>query len=131
MFLDYYDPQGDYQPLAFFVDITHNCAAIPGDGNTPIVFTHTSDVAKFVVASLELDQWPGESYVIGDKVTLTEFVELAETAKGTIATGELAPFSVFSFILLLLLLTQNSLPLNKYVALQTQNSTSSTMPKRT
>lgn len=101
MFLDYFDPKGDYQPLAFFVDIAHNSAAIPGDGNTPIVFTHTSDVAKFLVASLELAEWREESYVIGKKITLNELVELAETAKGKISIEEaekLARFDpVFSF----------------------------------
>ncbi|EEU36823.1 uncharacterized protein NECHADRAFT_42269 [Fusarium vanettenii 77-13-4] len=64
------------------VDIEYNKAAIPGDGNTPVTFTHTFDVAEFVAASLELPSWEKESYVIGDSVTWNEFLRLAEEVKG-------------------------------------------------
>lgn len=49
----------------------------------PVAFTHTSDVAKYVAALLDLDMWEPESFVFGDKVTLNEFLHLAEAAKGT------------------------------------------------
>jgi hypothetical protein len=39
-------------PITLFVDIANNAAAIPGTGNEPVVFSHTSDVAKLVAASL-------------------------------------------------------------------------------
>ncbi|KAK1623787.1 hypothetical protein BDP81DRAFT_502811 [Colletotrichum phormii] len=64
------------------VDIEHNRAAIPGQGNTPVTFTHTLDVAEFVVASLELPKWEKESYVIGENVTWNEFLRIAEEIKG-------------------------------------------------
>lgn len=64
------------------MDIPGNTAAIPGDGNTPITFTHTSDVGKFVAASLDLDAWDRISVVIGDKMTMNEAVRLAEETKG-------------------------------------------------
>jgi hypothetical protein len=35
-------------PMALVLDIGADTAAIPGDGNVPVTFTHTSDVAKFV-----------------------------------------------------------------------------------
>ena len=60
----------------------HHTAAIPGSGNTPVAFTHTSDIAQFVVASLDLPEWPEESWIIGDKVTWNEALRLAEAAKG-------------------------------------------------
>ncbi|KAM6514468.1 hypothetical protein FSOLCH5_008708 [Fusarium solani] len=64
------------------VDIEYNRAAIPGDGNTPVTFTHTFDVAEFVAASLDLPSWEKESYVIGESVTWNEFLRLAEEVKG-------------------------------------------------
>ncbi|KAI8670264.1 NmrA domain-containing protein [Fusarium keratoplasticum] len=64
------------------VDIEYNRAAIPGDGNTPVTFTHTFDVAEFVAASLDLPSWEKESYVIGESITWNEFLRLAEEVKG-------------------------------------------------
>ncbi|CAI6092113.1 unnamed protein product [Clonostachys chloroleuca] len=43
-------------------DIANNAAAIPGSGDVPAVFTHTSDVARFVAASLDLDHWDSVHY---------------------------------------------------------------------
>ncbi|KAL6365695.1 hypothetical protein LRP88_01696 [Fusarium phalaenopsidis] len=64
------------------VDIEYNRAAIPGDGNTPVTFTHTFDVAEFVAASLDLPSWEKESYVIGESITWNEFLRFAEEVKG-------------------------------------------------
>lgn len=71
-------------PMTSVVDLAHNIAAIPGSGDVPIVFTHTSDVGKYVDAALDLEKWETEYYLIGDKVTWHEFVKLAEAAKGMI-----------------------------------------------
>jgi nucleoside-diphosphate-sugar epimerase len=68
--------------LVVLMDILGNMAAIPGDGTTPVTFTHTSDVGKFVAASLDLEKWDHVSFVIGDKMTMNEAVKLAEEAKG-------------------------------------------------
>jgi len=84
-FLDYYAIPGvkSYmKPFTFAVDIANGAAAIPGSGETPIVFTHTFDVAKYVAASLDLPKWPERSIIIGDKVTWNQFVKLAEDARG-------------------------------------------------
>ncbi|KAH6714334.1 hypothetical protein BKA61DRAFT_481756 [Leptodontidium sp. MPI-SDFR-AT-0119] len=70
-------------PMTSVVDLAHNIAAIPGLGDVPIVFTHISDVGKYVDAALDLEKWETEYYLIGDKVTWHEFVKLAEAAKGT------------------------------------------------
>lgn len=69
-------------PFVIFMDIPGNMAAIPGDGNTPVTFTHTSDVGRFVAASLDLEKWDRVSAIIGDKMTINEAVKLAEEAKG-------------------------------------------------
>ncbi|EKG12323.1 hypothetical protein MPH_10440 [Macrophomina phaseolina MS6] len=71
------------QPFIPFVDVANKMAAIPGDGNTPVVFTYSYDVAKFVVAALDLPKWDDEFYIIGDKVTWNEFLKLAENARGS------------------------------------------------
>ncbi|KAH6623331.1 hypothetical protein F5144DRAFT_358142 [Chaetomium tenue] len=70
-------------PLVFWLDIANNAAAIPGSGNTPAVFTHTTDVARFVAASLDLPKWEPDTYIFGDRVTWNEFLHWAEDAKGT------------------------------------------------
>lgn len=69
-------------PFTAVIDIAHDMAVIPGSGDNPVVFTHTADLARFVVASLDLEKWDPVSYVIGDKVTWNEFLALAEEAKG-------------------------------------------------
>ena len=84
-FLDYFgnDRIKSYlKRIPVVIDIPHHTAAIPGSGNTPVAFTHTSDIAQFVVASLDLPEWPEESWIIGDKVTWNEALRLAEAAKG-------------------------------------------------
>jgi hypothetical protein len=70
-------------PLVFWLDIPNNAAAIPGSGNTYAVFTHTTDVARFVAASLDLPSWEPETFVMGDRVTWNEFLHWAEEAKGS------------------------------------------------
>jgi NmrA-like family len=69
-------------PYVMLIDIPENMAAIPGDGNKLVTFTHTSDVGKFVAASVDLEKWDRVSTIIGDKVTMNEAVKLAEKAKG-------------------------------------------------
>lgn len=84
-FLDYYvTPTIEtYLPMAtMFVDMAHDVAAIPGTGNTPVVYSHTFDVGELINASLDLEKWERETFVICDKVTLNEFVQIAEAAKG-------------------------------------------------
>ncbi|KAK3376473.1 hypothetical protein B0T24DRAFT_718815 [Lasiosphaeria ovina] len=70
------------QQRTFFIDIPNNVAAIPGSGDVPVVFTHSADIAKFAAAILDLEKWDPVSYVIGDRVTLNEFLRYAEAAKG-------------------------------------------------
>ncbi|EXJ66482.1 uncharacterized protein A1O5_10634 [Cladophialophora psammophila CBS 110553] len=71
-------------PLYCILDISAGKAVIPGDGNCHVVFTHTRDVAKFVNELLDLPahQWPKESAIIGERITLNELVEAAERCTG-------------------------------------------------
>lgn len=86
LFIDLYtSPKAPsyFQPMAMVVDIQGNTASIPGTGDEPITFTHTYDLAKFVVALvLSKERWEKVSVVIGDKITWNEFVTIAEEAKG-------------------------------------------------
>jgi nucleoside-diphosphate-sugar epimerase len=69
-------------PLPIVIDVANNAAAIPGSGNVPVAFTHTTDVASFTAKLLNLEKWPRESYVVGEKLTWNEFLSLVERVKG-------------------------------------------------
>lgn len=85
-FLDYYGiPRiKTYQRnVSIVIDVANGVAGIPAEGKTPVAFTYTLDVAKFAVALLTLESWPKESWVIGDRIAWSEFLSLAEAARGT------------------------------------------------
>lgn len=84
-FLEYYAmPHVEtYIPqTTFVVDMANRHASIPGDGKQKMSFTYTKDVAKFVVAALDLPKWEHDTYAIGEKYTWEEFVQIAEEARG-------------------------------------------------
>jgi nucleoside-diphosphate-sugar epimerase len=84
-FLDYWAQphiESYLRPSPFALDIEHKEAAIPGDGNSRITFTYSFDVARFVVASLDLEEWPEQSRIAGDVLTWNEFVLCAEETLG-------------------------------------------------
>jgi len=84
-FLDYWGMpkvQSFLQPSTVVLDLHSNTAGIPGKGNTPVAFTHTTDVARYASKALDLPQWKPDSYAIGDKITWNAFVDLAEKTKG-------------------------------------------------
>ncbi|KAJ0415262.1 hypothetical protein BJY00DRAFT_318023 [Aspergillus carlsbadensis] len=86
IFLDYFGGPGmkSYlKPNVFAIDIANKVAAIPGTGDVPVTFTYTFDLARFVVAALDLEEWNEESRVVGDAVTWNEFVGLAEEVTGS------------------------------------------------
>ncbi|KAM3512629.1 hypothetical protein MY11210_003723, partial [Beauveria gryllotalpidicola] len=83
VFMDYWGPK-EKTRLSHFpivLDIPSNIAAVPGSGNIPVVFTHTIDVAKFVAASLSLSTWEPVTYIMGDKLSWNQVVQLAEEAR--------------------------------------------------
>ncbi|OCK84255.1 NAD(P)-binding protein [Lepidopterella palustris CBS 459.81] len=84
-FLDYsgYPHFKTYLPhMAIVLDIPNAVAAIPGDGEVPVVFTLTRDVGKFVAASLDLEKWEPKSVIVGDRLTLNQLLKYAEEARG-------------------------------------------------
>ncbi|KAG9190539.1 phenylcoumaran benzylic ether reductase [Alternaria panax] len=85
-FLDYYvEPhvKSYLTGLTPAIEITNEAAAIPGSGNIPVVFTYSFDTGRFVAVLVGQSSWEKESYVIGDEVTLNEFLTIAEEARGT------------------------------------------------
>lgn len=85
-FLDYFvvpKVKSYIDPLALVIDIPNNFAAIPASGDIPVAFTHTFDVASFTAAYVQKPVWEKEAYIIGDKVTWNQFLNIAEEAKGT------------------------------------------------
>ncbi|SPO06190.1 uncharacterized protein DNG_08879 [Cephalotrichum gorgonifer] len=95
LFLDFYGTGPNtptyLNPLAIVFDLPNNIAAIPGSGDVPVTFTHTFDVGRFTAALLTKSKWEKESYVIGDKLTLNDFLRVAEEVKGTKFTVEHDP----------------------------------------
>lgn len=58
-------------------DIPKKIAVALGTGTVPLVMTHTRDVGRFVVASLALEKWEKRSYIVGDRKSWNEVVEIA------------------------------------------------------
>ncbi|SPO01952.1 uncharacterized protein DNG_04625 [Cephalotrichum gorgonifer] len=69
-------------PMTLVLDVAGKKAAIPGNQNKPVVFTYTGDVGKFTAKLLTLDKWEPVSYVVGDRLTWEEFVQIAEEVTG-------------------------------------------------
>jgi nucleoside-diphosphate-sugar epimerase len=67
-----------------FVDIEACQATIPGTGEEQIVWTHTTDVAKFVsrAISMKPGAWKEHSWIVVDKVTFHQILGAAEKARG-------------------------------------------------
>jgi len=87
LFLDYYGMphvQTYLTPLVFVVDIANKMAAIPGaTGDEIMTFTYTKDLAKFVVASLDLPKWEQVMHCYSDNATFKELVQVAEEMTGS------------------------------------------------
>ncbi|KAH6713224.1 hypothetical protein BKA61DRAFT_608754 [Leptodontidium sp. MPI-SDFR-AT-0119] len=70
-------------PLVLVLDIGHRVAGIPGSGDTPVVVTTTTDVGKFVVASLALEKWSETSFVVGDRKSFNDILAISEKVTGS------------------------------------------------
>lgn len=77
----YVTGEGDY-----LMDIRRMTAQIPYYDATGqevrICLTSAQDVARFVVAALELPQWPTEFTMRGERMTLNDVVSVAENMMG-------------------------------------------------
>ncbi|KAL2686752.1 hypothetical protein Neosp_004294 [[Neocosmospora] mangrovei] len=84
--LDYYTGpsiKSYMSPLFVVIDMENNVAAIPGSGDTPVAFTHSLDIGRYVDATLDLERWDPSYRIVGDKITWNRFVAAAQDAKGT------------------------------------------------
>ncbi|KAF5609115.1 SDR family [Fusarium subglutinans] len=85
LFLDYWAAPRmptNIRAANIIIDPENNAAVIPGDGNTPIVLTHSTDAAKYTVSLLDVPNWKSRYAVITNRMTLNEAVKLAEEVKG-------------------------------------------------
>ncbi len=69
-------------PIVFGVDMANKAAAIPCTGNDTVSFTYTEDLAKFVVAALDLPKWDESLFCYGDRATWNELLSIAEETRG-------------------------------------------------
>lgn len=84
--LDHYgNPRvpSNLKPFSYAIDFHNRRAAIPGDGTAPVAFLHTKDLAKYIAAMLEQDNWPEHSAFAGDRMSWGELLALAEEVTGT------------------------------------------------
>ncbi|KAJ4316590.1 hypothetical protein N0V84_007787 [Fusarium piperis] len=85
-FLDYWGMpyiKTHLTPTVPVIDVANAVAAIPGTGDEPVAFSYSFDVAKIVVRLLEIPEWQETTYIIGDKLSWNQFLELAQEARGT------------------------------------------------
>lgn len=84
-FVDYYGMpyvETNLKPLTFVLDVANKAASIPGTGNETMTLTYTKDLAKFVVAALDLQKWTYPMICYSDKTTWNKAVKLAEEYRG-------------------------------------------------
>ncbi|KAF7864005.1 hypothetical protein EAF04_006970 [Stromatinia cepivora] len=85
LFLDYLSMPAVPSHLAAainFFDIPNKSAVLIGTGKVPLVMTHTRDVARFIVASLSLEKWEKRSYMVGDRKSWHDVVEILGKVAG-------------------------------------------------
>ncbi|KAK5047035.1 hypothetical protein LTR84_006977 [Exophiala bonariae] len=84
-FLDYYGMphvESNLKPLTFVLDVANTAAAVPGTGNEIMTFTYTRDLAKFVVAALDLRDWRFPMVCYSEKTTWNKMIAWAEESRG-------------------------------------------------
>lgn len=61
----------------FAIDLKAGKAIIPGDASRKVVVTRTQDVGRFVAAAIDLPKWAPETRIAGDRLSLSDVVNLA------------------------------------------------------
>jgi nucleoside-diphosphate-sugar epimerase len=72
--------EGDY-----LMNVRQRTAQIPyhpSGQEVPICMTSAEDVARFIVAALDLPEWPGEFCMCGERMTVGDVVKMAEIMCG-------------------------------------------------
>lgn len=70
------------RPYDFILNMKAGTADLPGDGTTRFCITDTNDVARYILASLNLDSWPEISGMRGDVKSFKEIIAIAERVQG-------------------------------------------------
>nr|B1GVX5.1 RecName: Full=Oxidoreductase BOA1; AltName: Full=Botcinic acid biosynthesis cluster A protein 1 [Botrytis cinerea B05.10]CAP58784.1 hypothetical protein [Botrytis cinerea] len=65
-----------------FFDIPSRTSVGIGSGTVPLVMTHTRDVGRFVVASLSLPKWENRSFIVGDRQSWHDVINIAGKITG-------------------------------------------------
>ncbi|KAF2148478.1 NAD-P-binding protein [Myriangium duriaei CBS 260.36] len=73
---------GGLRPWNFIINMTAGTADMAGDGSAKMCLTETSDIARFIIAALDLKTWPEISGMRGDVKSLQELVNIAEKVQG-------------------------------------------------
>ncbi|RFU76988.1 nad-p-binding [Trichoderma arundinaceum] len=71
-----------YSGPAFLLDIKGGKITIPGDGTAKLTVTHMKDIGKYVAAALDFEKWEPDSVIVGQKLSLNEFIDRVEKATG-------------------------------------------------
>ncbi|KAM0513262.1 hypothetical protein ACHAPE_008112 [Trichoderma viride] len=66
----------------FIIDIKAGNASIPGDGSRQVAVTDMRDIGKYVTAALDFEKWDEDSIIVGEKISVNEFVEKVERVTG-------------------------------------------------
>ncbi|CAG9984308.1 unnamed protein product [Clonostachys byssicola] len=84
MFMDYYGMprvESVLKPTYSIIDLHHNMAYIPGDGQAIMATTLATDVARYVAAAVDLPTWPKSLAIAGSQLSTADLVKLAEQVK--------------------------------------------------
>lgn len=71
-----------YLGPSLIIDIKAGTASIPGDGSRKVAFTDMRDIGKYVAAALDFEKWDEDSFIVGEKVSVNEFVDKVERITG-------------------------------------------------
>jgi len=81
-----YNPKKTHiPPFWYFIDMQHEEFVLPGDGNYPLILSHSTDVAAYIVCltNLPVEEWPRESLVASNRLEVKDLPAIIERATGT------------------------------------------------
>ncbi|KAH8124896.1 hypothetical protein ACSS6W_005138 [Trichoderma asperelloides] len=73
-----------YRGPPLIIDIKAGNASIPGDGSSKVAFTDMRDIGKYVTAALDFEKWDEDSFIVGEKLSVNEFVDKVERVTGKV-----------------------------------------------
>jgi len=78
---------GGWDTGCFLLDMKKKTATIPedpqlGGANSTVCFTSAEDVGRFVSSALDLDYWPSELRMWGERLRMKDLIRIAEHIRG-------------------------------------------------